>query len=116
MGLEEAVRSKTTKEAGFALVDRNGKRLAEFPVDKKGGMSFIAEVKIVSGELARIFYEASKEGTVYVFGDHVTALRQASHKVSVPFANGPEREFDLVIRADGMRSKIGDLSSLTRSL
>jgi 2-polyprenyl-6-methoxyphenol hydroxylase-like FAD-dependent oxidoreductase len=105
MGLEEAVRSKTTKEAGLALVDGNGKRLAEFPVDKRG-MSFIAEIEIVRGELARIFYEASKEGTEYVFGDHVTALRQGSDKVSVTFANGPEREFDLVIGADGMGSKI----------
>jgi 2-polyprenyl-6-methoxyphenol hydroxylase-like FAD-dependent oxidoreductase len=40
IGLEDRVRFKTTKEAGFAFVGINGKRLAEFPVDEKGAMSF----------------------------------------------------------------------------
>jgi len=55
MGLEETVRSKTAKEAGLAFVDTNGKRLAEFPVDEKGGMSFTCDIEIVRAELAKIF-------------------------------------------------------------
>ncbi len=106
MDLEEAVRSKTTKEAGLAFMDTNGKRLAEFPVDEKGGMSFTCEIEIVRAELAKIFYDASKEDTEYVFGDHVTALNERSDKVEVTFASGSKKEYDLVIGADGMGSKI----------
>ena len=106
MGLEETVRSKTTKEAGLAFMDTNGKRLAEFPVDEKGGMSFTCEIEIVRAELAKIFYDASKEDTEYVFGDHVMALEEKSDKIEVTFASGSKKEYDLVIGADGMGSKI----------
>lgn len=33
MGVDEAIRSKTTKEAGLEFVDANGKACASFPVD-----------------------------------------------------------------------------------
>jgi 2-polyprenyl-6-methoxyphenol hydroxylase-like FAD-dependent oxidoreductase len=112
MGLEEEIRSKATKEAGLAFVDTNGKRLAEFPVDEKGGISFTADIEIVRAEWVSIFHEASREqeGTEYVFGDHVTALDQKSDSVEVTFANGPKREFDLVIRANRIGSKIKRLA------
>lgn len=110
MGLEDAIRSKTTNEAGLAFVDTNGKRLAEFPVDEKGGMSFTCDIEIVRAELAKIFYDASKAETEYVFGDHVTALDQKDGKVEVTFAEGEKKEYDLVIGADGMGSKIRRLA------
>jgi 2-polyprenyl-6-methoxyphenol hydroxylase-like FAD-dependent oxidoreductase len=55
MGVEEAIRSKTTKEAGLAFVDSNGKICGEFPVDTEGGASLTSEIEILRGELAQIF-------------------------------------------------------------
>ena len=60
MGLEETIRSKATKEECLVFVDTNGERLAEFPVDEKGGMSFTADIEIVRGELAEIFMMRAK--------------------------------------------------------
>ena len=106
MGLEEAIRSKTTNEAGLAFVDSQGEICGEFPVDKEGGASFTSEYEILRGELAQIFYDATKEDTEYIFGDHVTAIQNDDDKAHVTFASGTKREFDLVIGADGMGSKI----------
>lgn len=106
MGLEETVRSKTTEEKGLAFVNAKGRRLAEFPVDEKGGMSFTSDIEILRENLVQIFYDASKEKTEYIFGDHVTAIHQEDgKKVRVTLEKGGEKEYDFVIGADGMNSK-----------
>lgn len=105
MKLEETIRSKTAKEKGLAFVNSNGKRIGEFPVDEKGGNSFTSDVEIMRGELAQIFYDASKDTTKYIFGDYVTTIDDSGQKVKTTFSSGAESEFDLVIGADGMRSK-----------
>ncbi|TVY84532.1 Uncharacterized protein LSUE1_G000616 [Lachnellula suecica] len=108
LGVEEIIHAKTTKEAGLEFVDSNGKSRASFPVD--GDSSFTAEIEILRGELAQIFYDMTKNETEYIFGDHVTAMQDDGHKVNVTLASGTKREFDLVIGADGMGSKIRRLA------
>lgn len=114
MGVEEIIRSKTTKEEGLAFVDSNGKRIAEFPVDHESGASFTCDIEILRGELNQIFYDKSLEekGMVeYVFGDHMTDLEHKDNgKVLVTFAKGEMREFDIVVGADGMGSKVRRLA------
>ncbi|KAK0109705.1 hypothetical protein ONS95_002384 [Cadophora gregata] len=107
MGLEDAIRSRTTKEAGLAFVDETGKRLAEFPVREDGGRSFTSEIEILRGEMAGVFYEATEgvEGIEYVFGDHVTKMVGTGDKVEVLLEKGGTRAFDIVIGADGQGSK-----------
>ncbi|KAG4423996.1 hypothetical protein IFR04_002838 [Cadophora malorum] len=107
MGLESAIRERTTKEAGLAFVDETGRRLAEFPVREDGGRSFTSEIEILRGEMAGVFYEATKavEGIEYVFGDHVTDMVEKEGKVEVTLEKGGKREFDIVVGADGQGSK-----------
>ncbi|KUJ23171.1 FAD/NAD(P)-binding domain-containing protein [Mollisia scopiformis] len=107
MGLEEAVRSRTTEEAGLQFVTGNGKPIATFPVDKETGMSFSSDIEILRGELAKVIYEKTVKSPdiEYIFGDYVTAFSDTGKKVTVTLASGKEREFDLVIGADGMTSK-----------
>lgn len=111
MGLEDAIRSKTTKEKGWAFVDSKGRRLAAFPVREKGAMSLTSDIEILRENLVKIFYDASKEKTEYIFGDYVTAIRQEDgKKVRVTLKEGGEQEYDLVIGADGMNSKTRSLA------
>jgi len=111
MGLEDAIRSKTTKEAGLAFVNSHGRKIGQFPVDENGGgMSFTSDIEILRGELSQIFYDASVKDTEYIFGDHVTDLKQTGDNVLVTLAQGGQKEFDLVIGADGMSSKIRRLA------
>lgn len=105
MGLEEAIRAKTTKEKGLAIVNSNGRRVGSFPVDEKGGMSFTSDIEILRGELVEIFYNSTKGDTEYIFGDYIAAIEDVGEKVQVKLASGGERSFDLVVGADGMNSK-----------
>ncbi|KAG4428271.1 hypothetical protein IFR05_016247 [Cadophora sp. M221] len=77
-------------EAGLAFVDETGKRLAEFPVREDGGRSFTSDIEILRGEMAGVFYEATRglEEVEYVFGDHVVGTVERGEKVEVVLEKG----------------------------
>lgn len=110
MGLEDTVRSRTTKEQGLAFIDKTGKTRASFGVDTTSGRSFTSDIEILRGELAEIFFDETKESSEYIFGDHITEMTQRRDGVEVNFAKGSSRTFDLVVAADGMRSKTRKLA------
>ncbi len=105
MGIEDAAREKTTQEDGLAFVDTTNTVRAAFPTESFGGAGFVSEIEILRGELVNILYEQSRSNTEYIFGDHPTALSDQRDHVEVTFASGNKRNFDLVIGADGIRSK-----------
>ncbi|EPQ62935.1 Bgt-3685 [Blumeria graminis f. sp. tritici] len=110
MGVEEAIRARTTREDGLLFIDANGRHKAEFPV-RPGELSFTSEYEIVRESLVKVFFDATKANTEYIFGNHVTNLQQADdEKVSVTLDTGETRVFDLLIGADGMWSKIRKLA------
>ncbi|RKF65961.1 Uncharacterized protein GcM3_114004 [Golovinomyces cichoracearum] len=104
MGCEEEIRSKTTQEKGIMFIDDDGKPVAEFPM-RKGEKTFTSEFEILRESLVQTFYDASKDGTEYIFGNHIIDMEQDEDKVIVKLANGESRDFDYVIGADGMWSK-----------
>lgn len=84
---------------------------ARFPASgDDGSQSFTSEYEILRGDLAEIFYEATKdaENVKYVFDERIADIQQeedGSGKVKVKFINHlPEAEYDLVVGADGMIS------------
>ncbi|PSN64691.1 FAD/NAD(P)-binding domain-containing protein [Corynespora cassiicola Philippines] len=113
MGLEPAIRAKTTTEEGLDFVYADGVNFARFPasgdVESQG---FTSEFEILRGDLAGIFYEGTRglEGVRYVFDEFVKEIvqeeeKEGGGKVRVRFANGlSDEEFDLVVGADGMIS------------
>ncbi|KAI9880803.1 MAG: hypothetical protein M1830_000239 [Pleopsidium flavum] len=104
MALEEAVRAKGTKEAGLAFVDETNRIIAELPMEAPG-VTFTSEFEILRGDLVGIFHEACRKDTEYIFGDYISSIVDQGDKVKVGFAKGEEREFDLIIVADGMSSR-----------
>ncbi|ATB28281.1 FAD-dependent monooxygenase [Melittangium boletus] len=109
MGLEDAIRARLTHEAGFALVDSAGREWARISTESMGGKGFTAELEILRGELARILHEATREETEYHFDNRVASLTDTGDRVRVGFLHGPEREFDFVLIADGLRSRTREL-------
>ncbi|CAF1300962.1 unnamed protein product [Didymodactylos carnosus] len=105
MGVNSVIREKITKEDGLALVDSAGRTQAAFGVKDFGGQGFIADIEILRGELVNILYEQSRNHTEYIFGDHPSSINDQGDHVQVTFASGNIRDFDLVIGADGIRSK-----------
>ncbi|WP_434390267.1 FAD-dependent monooxygenase [Melittangium boletus] len=109
MGLERQVHERTTREEGIHFLDESGQIRASLGADDFGGEGPIAGVEILRGELASMLYEHTRHETEYLFGDRVESLHQEDDKVQVRLLNGGERTFDLVIAADGTRSKTRDL-------
>ena len=104
MGLEDAVRRAGTGEEGVSFVDSAGRSRAAIGVGAFGGEGPTAELEILRGELADVLYAATRDDVEYVFGDHATSIDERDGSVHVGFASGSEREFDLVVGADGLGS------------
>lgn len=115
MGLEDKIKSTTTGEAGFAILDDQGKEIAALGTaghtgEKGGRQSFTLtqEIEIMRGDLTKIFADAASgfPDVTYRYGCTVTELRQSENNVTAIMSDsGKGEEFAAVIGADGLRSK-----------
>ncbi|MCX7290208.1 MAG: FAD-dependent monooxygenase [Janthinobacterium sp.] len=104
MGLESAIRSKSTHEDGIKFVDEQDRTQAEIGIGAFGGNGPVAELEILRGELAKLLIEHGRSTVNYRFGDSIAALEELPHGVKVRFEQGGEQVFDLVIGAEGVGS------------
>ncbi|WNG50523.1 FAD-dependent oxidoreductase [Archangium minus] len=105
MGLLGEVRRAQTHMGAVTFVNGDNKPVASLPSEFMSG-----EVEILRGDLARILYEASRQGTEYLFGDSITSLTQDEQGVRVTFQHAPPRTFALVVGADGLHSNVRALA------
>lgn len=108
MGLETAIRSKTTGEKGVAFVDEYNVAFATFDVgEKKTDIGFTSEIEIMRGDLCDIFYTAAIAfpNVKFLFGNSITSLHQTAESVCITTSTGAEETYDMLIAADGFRSK-----------
>ncbi|PMD92499.1 FAD-binding monooxygenase [Siphonobacter sp. BAB-5405] len=107
MGIEEEIRAANTGELGTHWVDKSNQVKASFP--REGAGSLTQELEIVRGDLVTILYEHTKEHVTYRFDDQISHLQQDDQQATVTFASGSTESYDLVIAADGIRSKTRQL-------
>jgi 2-polyprenyl-6-methoxyphenol hydroxylase-like FAD-dependent oxidoreductase len=119
MGLLDEVRRWNTTEKGTQMIDSTGRPFAPFPL-REHGLSATNEFEILRGDLAAIFYEATKDHPriEYLFGTTVkTVLSNDEKAVTVEYSNGEEHTFDLLVAADGqwspLRKQVFPASSIT---
>jgi 2-polyprenyl-6-methoxyphenol hydroxylase-like FAD-dependent oxidoreductase len=109
-GIVAQVRRAHLGAQGMAFVDRTGRKVARLGTDVFGHSGGpIAEMAIRRTDLARILYEASREGVEYLFGDAVTDVEQHDEGVRVGFESGRTGDFDLLVGADGVHSTVRGL-------
>jgi 2-polyprenyl-6-methoxyphenol hydroxylase-like FAD-dependent oxidoreductase len=107
MGILSAIRDRSTKLTGIAVVDANGEELFRSTESTlTGGRLDSHDVEILRDELCRVLHEAVGAGVEYVFGDSITSLVQDETGVDVTFATSLPRRFELVIGADGVGSGV----------
>jgi 2-polyprenyl-6-methoxyphenol hydroxylase-like FAD-dependent oxidoreductase len=109
MGVDEAIRARTVGDEGIHFVDGNDKRIASFPVSSST-TSLVREIEIMRGDMADVFYQATKDQTEYIFGDRVTGLSESEEGITASFKNGANRTFDLVVAADGLSSRTREVA------
>jgi len=115
MGLEEEIRSRTTKEGGFAIVNDEGQEMAAIGVApvEGGTVSITREIEIMRGDITDIFTNAADAcpNVKYRYGCSVTAICQSEDSVTAVFSdNGQTEEFAAIIGADGIGSRVRKLT------
>jgi 2-polyprenyl-6-methoxyphenol hydroxylase-like FAD-dependent oxidoreductase len=102
MQLRKAIEECFTGELGLQFIDDQNEVKAEFP--RRSETSFTGEIEILRGDLAKLFYDRTKEDVDYRFGMVVSRLSQHESGVNVTFSNGTQENFDFVFAADGLGS------------
>jgi 2-polyprenyl-6-methoxyphenol hydroxylase-like FAD-dependent oxidoreductase len=110
MGLLPEIRRKGYMVREVRIVNRAGRRIAGFPVAAFGRIAQGRYVSIARGDLAASVFSAIKGKAETIFGDGVAAIEQTPQSVRVAFESGAVRDFDLVIGADGLHSRVRELA------
>ena len=109
MGLLPEIARKGYQVEEVRVVNREGKAVAGFPAET---FSRIAQGRFTSlprGDLAASIFGKVDGKVETIFGDSITRIDQSENSVHVGFQKGPARDFDLVVGADGLHSKVREL-------
>jgi len=113
MGILDKLNEKKTGEMGTNLVDAHGRSCGILEV---GSMSPTGALELMRGDLTEILYKSAdgSANVTYQFETTIHSLRQTQDKVIVDLENRNDKtitteEFDLVVGADGVRSRTRQL-------
>jgi 2-polyprenyl-6-methoxyphenol hydroxylase-like FAD-dependent oxidoreductase len=91
------------------IVDDDGLRLSGFGVQVFREFTSGRYITLGRSELSKLIYDRISGSCEIIFGDSITSLRETHGEVQVEFEHGGERQFDLVIGADGLHSRAREL-------
>ncbi len=109
MGLMPAIRQKGYMIEEVRVVDRNGRRVAGFPTEAVARIAQGRYISIGRGDLAALIFGKLERKVETIFGDSVSRVEQSEKSVRVVFESGAVRNFDLVVGADGLHSRVREL-------
>jgi len=109
MGLLPEIRNKGYMVREVSVRNRNGKSVAGFPAEAFSRMTHGRYVSLPRGELAASIFGSIDEKVESIFGDSVSQIEQTGNGVHVVFESGNKRNFDLVVGADGLHSRVREL-------
>lgn len=124
MGLFEQIRAQRINMEGIEFKNSADVTEGWIPAGathgQAGEQSASEEYEIERDTLLAMLFDAVKNDVEFIFGDSVVSLEEANG-ISVSFAKGPKRTFDLVFGCDGMHSAVrrlwfGDEQELSRFL
>jgi 2-polyprenyl-6-methoxyphenol hydroxylase-like FAD-dependent oxidoreductase len=104
-GIEADIRAAGTGEVGTQFIGAGGRPYASFPAGTSDTDGATAELEILRGSLSQLLWDRTRDDTEYLFGDHITGIDDGADRVTVSFDHGPDRGFDLVVLAEGLRSR-----------
>lgn len=109
MGILPEIERKGYMVREVRVVNRSGKRVSGFPADVFSKATRGRYVSLARGDLAASIYGAVENRVETIFGDAVARMEPSGGNLRVTFERGHTREFDLVVGADGLHSRIREL-------
>ena len=88
---------------------RDGRKKAGFSVDIFSRLTHDRFTSLKRSDLSTTIYESIGPGVETIFGDSIAHIEDAGSKVRVEFEHAAAREFDLVIGAGGLHSRVRKL-------
>jgi len=110
MGLLPEIQQAGYQVKKIRVVGRDGGRVAEFSAEAFARITRGRFTSIPRGDLAAVVYRAIEGKVETIFGDTIEAIEQEETRVRVRFRSGGVREFDLVVGADGLHSRVRELA------
>jgi 2-polyprenyl-6-methoxyphenol hydroxylase-like FAD-dependent oxidoreductase len=109
MGLLPEIERQGYVVQNVVVVNRQGKRIAGFPASAFGRLTNGRYVSLARGDLAAILFRAIESRVETIFGESIARIEQDDSGARVRFESGAVRDFDLVIGADGLHSRVREL-------
>ncbi|MGA9811595.1 MAG: FAD-binding domain [Terriglobales bacterium] len=109
MGLLPEIMGQGYKVKEVRVVNRSGKRISGFAVDAFSRVTQGRFVTLPRTELASAIFGKIEGRVETIFGDSLDRIDQTESGVQVRFESGGVREFDLVVGADGLHSRVRQL-------
>jgi 2-polyprenyl-6-methoxyphenol hydroxylase-like FAD-dependent oxidoreductase len=109
MGLLPEITRSGYRLRELRVVNDEGKRVAGFPVAAFFRMTKGRYSSLPRSDLAGFIFRKIEGDAETIFGDSIDRVEQVDAGLNVTFASGARREFDLVIGADGLHSRVREL-------
>jgi len=108
MGLLPELFHKGYSPEEVRVVNRAGERVAGFPTEAFSRVTNGRYISLARGDLAAsIFHRLDRVETI--FGDSIQQIEQSGQSAHVVFETGLSRDFDLVVGADGLHSRVREI-------
>ncbi|MGN6470827.1 MAG: FAD-binding domain [Rhizobiaceae bacterium] len=109
MGILPRLRELGYEVEEVRFVDARGKKAGGFSTDVFSRMTKGRFTSLQRSDLAATIYSTIAGKAETIFGDSIASIDEKSDRVHVGFDHAPPRDFDLVIGADGLHSRVRSL-------
>jgi 2-polyprenyl-6-methoxyphenol hydroxylase-like FAD-dependent oxidoreductase len=110
MGLIAQIHRVGYKAQEMRIVGDRGRRVAGFGTKVFTELTAGRYVTLARSDLSRLLFEKLEGNAEILFGDEIVSLEEHSSGVRVRLKQAGERQFDLVIGADGLHSVVRKLA------